>query len=42
MAAVIQGRNFLTGVQTGGTPGCPLNDLRILVQETVMKGVGSG
>jgi len=33
---------LLAGVQTGEGPGCTLGDLRVLVQETAVKGVGSG
>ncbi|KAG3021087.1 hypothetical protein PC119_g9737 [Phytophthora cactorum] len=42
MAATIDERKLLAGVQTGEAPGCTLNDLRMLVQETTIKGVGSG
>ncbi|KAG2826446.1 hypothetical protein PC112_g9286 [Phytophthora cactorum] len=40
MAATIDERKLLAGVQTGEAPGCTLNDLRMLVQETTIKGVG--
>ncbi|EGZ29660.1 hypothetical protein PHYSODRAFT_252667 [Phytophthora sojae] len=42
MGSTIEERNLLAGVQTGEAPGCTLSDLRVLVQETAIKGVGSG
>ncbi|EGZ13930.1 hypothetical protein PHYSODRAFT_512518 [Phytophthora sojae] len=42
MGSTIEERNLLAGVQTGEAPGCTLGDLRVLVQETAIKGVGSG
>jgi hypothetical protein len=42
MASTIEERNLLAGVQTGDATGCTLGDLRVLVQETAVKGVGSG
>jgi len=39
MASTIEKRNLLAGVQTGEAPGCTLGDLRVLVQETAVKGV---
>ncbi|OWZ18062.1 hypothetical protein PHMEG_0007916 [Phytophthora megakarya] len=41
MAAAIDERNLLAGVQTGEAPGCTLNDLRTLVQYTAIMGVGT-
>ncbi|ETP24100.1 hypothetical protein F441_02856, partial [Phytophthora nicotianae CJ01A1] len=41
-AAAIDARNMLAGVQTGEAPGCTLDDLCALVQETAIKGVGGG
>ncbi|KAE9158348.1 hypothetical protein PF005_g32486, partial [Phytophthora fragariae] len=40
MGSAIEERNLLAGVQTGEAPGCTLGDLRVLVQETAIKGVG--
>ncbi|OWY94920.1 hypothetical protein PHMEG_00035217 [Phytophthora megakarya] len=42
MAVAIEERNFVAGVQTGEVPGCTLSDLRVLMQETAIKGAGSG
>ncbi|OWZ22587.1 hypothetical protein PHMEG_0002664 [Phytophthora megakarya] len=42
MGSAIDELNLLAGVQTGEAPGCTLSDLRVLVQETAIKGVGSG
>ncbi|KAG3095668.1 hypothetical protein PC128_g2709 [Phytophthora cactorum] len=42
MGAAIEERNLLAGQQTGEAPGCTINDLRALVQETAIKGAGSG
>ncbi|OWZ01109.1 hypothetical protein PHMEG_00027573 [Phytophthora megakarya] len=39
MAAAIDKQNMLVGVQTGEAPDCTLNDLRVLVQETAIKGI---
>ncbi|EGZ15138.1 hypothetical protein PHYSODRAFT_333408 [Phytophthora sojae] len=38
MGSTIQERHLLAGVQTGEAPGCTLSDLRVLVQETAIKG----
>ncbi|EGZ16329.1 hypothetical protein PHYSODRAFT_510116 [Phytophthora sojae] len=42
MAAAIDERNLLAGVQSGEAPGCTLSGLRTLVQEFAVAGVGSG
>ncbi|KAG2884676.1 hypothetical protein PC119_g24051 [Phytophthora cactorum] len=42
MGAAIEERNLLAGRQTGEAPGCTINDLRLQVQETAIKGAGSG
>ncbi|GMF64092.1 unnamed protein product [Phytophthora fragariaefolia] len=42
MGSAIEEQHLLAGVQTGEAPGCTLGDLRVLVQETAIKGVKSG
>ncbi|KAG3020641.1 hypothetical protein PC123_g9158 [Phytophthora cactorum] len=42
MGAAIEEQNLLAGHQTGEAPGCTINDLRALVQETAIKDAGSG
>lgn len=42
MASAIEERNLLANVQTKDAPGCKLEDLQMLVQDIVVKGVGSG
>lgn len=42
MASAIEERNLLASVQTKDALGCKVEDLQILVQDIVVKGVGSG